>query len=106
MKLTDLDPQFLKMEVVDGKRIYRHVGTPGEADGIRFLCPKCFEANKGSGGTHGVMCWKPGTDAISGPGRWPMLGTGYHDLTLTPSIQLLGGCGWHGFLINGETSTC
>jgi hypothetical protein len=72
--------------------------------------------NGGKVGTHGVICWSEsaGTpaDAIPGPGRWKLVGTGLHDLTLdgdggrSRSVLLTGGCGWHGFVTSGEVTTC
>lgn len=87
-----------------------------EAQGIRFLCPKCFTLNRGPIGTHSVICWSRsrGTPdaAMPGPGRWRMDGTGYEDLTLNAdppasarSVKLEcrcgGGEGWHGFVTAG-----
>lgn len=84
-----------------------------EAQGISFLCPKCFAENKGPRGTHSVICWSRSRgvpeDATPGPGRWKLDGTSFDDLTLNAdppstarSVQLTGGCGWHGFITNGE----
>lgn len=82
-----------------------------EAQGVRFLCPLCFTKNGGPRGTHTVICWSRGAgeDAEPGPGRWSLHGTGIEDLTLhgdpvggARSIQLLGGCVWHGFVNNGR----
>lgn len=143
MRLTDLDPQFLRYEV----RIKEHefhkddgyMSQPGhahtdacwekrtgpsvympyadkieDAQGVEFLCPKCFAANGNSSrGTHGVICWSSSRgvpdDATPGPGRWRLVGTGYHDLSLmeepgkSRSVLLTGdGCKWHGFVTNGE----
>lgn len=33
---------------------------------------------------------------------WDRSGESFDDLTLTPSIQRGDGCGWHGFITNGE----
>lgn len=105
MKLTELKPQFLA-RVSDGHR--RYVDTIGEAQGVMFLCPRCYRANA-EAGTHYVMVWFRGRGVpdteVPGPGRWGASGGGYADLTLSPSIQLLGGgCDWHGFVQNGETT--
>jgi hypothetical protein len=120
LKLTDLDAQFLRYEHrADGHTYHHHVDTLAEAHGVMFLCPLCFKANGGPIGTHSVLCWSrsAGTPELAqpGPGRWQMVGTGLHDLTLngdmagTPgqgarSVQLTGGCGWHGFVTNGEAT--
>lgn len=83
-----------------------------DADHVQFLCPRCFERNKGAEGTHMVMVTLAGRnvpdDAGSrgkdGPSRWKASGTGLDDLVLTPSILLNAsqpvtvGCHWHGFV--------
>lgn len=89
------------------------VDTLAEADGVWFLCPKCFAGNGGPVGTHAVICWfvgKVADDVDPKPGRWTPTGTGLHDLTFVPSegrshsVLLTGGCRWHGFLANGDAS--
>lgn len=89
------------------------VDTLVEADGVMFLCPKCYAENSGPVGTHSVICWFVGkvTDDVDPkPGRWTPKGTGLYDLTFVPSagrshsVLLLGDCGWHGFVSNGEAS--
>jgi hypothetical protein len=89
------------------------VDTIAEADGVWFLCPKCFVANGGPVGTHGVICWFVGKvpdDIDPKPGRWTPTGTGLHDLTFVPSagrsssVLLTGGCGWHGIVSAGVAS--
>lgn len=124
MKLTDLEPRFLRWErrelgaPTDSPRatevIWHHVDSLAEAQGILFLCPKCFVANGGRVGTHSVVCWSRSRgvpdDATPGPGRWTLEGTGFHDLTLngdggSRSVLLTGGgCAWHGFVTNGEVT--
>lgn len=106
MRLRDLEPKFLKL--VDSNGSSRIVDSLAEADGLWFLCPKCFAKNGGAAGVHGIKCWFEGKvppTAQPGPGRWIPNGTGIDDLTFTssisPSIQLLGGCRWHGWIENG-----
>jgi hypothetical protein len=110
VKLTDLDGQFLK---IDDHKSYHVVESIDEAQGVMFLCPKCFAANRGKVGTHSVLCWFAGRgvpdDMSPKPGRWNPSGTGIYDLTFVPpgavSVLLLGGgCGWHGFVTNGDAS--
>lgn len=120
-KLRELEAQFLRYErrelglPTDSPRashvVHVYVHTLAEADGIFFLCPKCFAANGGKVGTHGVLCWfedRVPDDVVPGPGRWKPTGTGYDDLSFVPgkhsnSVLLLGdGCGWHGFVTNGS----
>lgn len=109
-RLLELEAEFLQ---VIGPKTYQRVKTLGEAHGICFLCPKCFAENKGSIGTHSVICWSRsrGTpnDIQPLPGRWRMDGNDLNDLTLNAeepngarSVLLLGGCGWHGFVDNGN----
>jgi len=35
---------------------------------------------------------------------WTRTGDTFETLTLTPSIQRVGGCGWHGHITNGEAA--
>lgn len=116
MRLTDLEPVFLKREKQEDG--VHHIGVDGiaEAQGIMFLCPLCFEGNKGPVGTHHIICWSRlrgiPDDAAPLPGRWSLVGTGFADLTLVgegptgqSSVKLTSGCMWHGNIVNGEVST-
>jgi len=111
VRLLDLAPQFLRF-VPGEPKTFASCEQLAEADGIEFLCPKCFAANNGPIGTHAVICWFEGKvpdDLRPNPGRWNPTGTGYHDLSFVPgaksnSVLLLGGCAWHGFLQNGEVT--
>lgn len=89
----------------------RPVDMVAEADGVFFLCPKCFAANGNSNvGTHGVRCWFKGVpdSYVPGPGRWNPQGTSIDDLSLVPpgmcSVQLNGGCNAHFNVTNGQIS--
>jgi hypothetical protein len=131
MKLTDLDPKFIRHQrehheagesasgsiyaTAGESDVMVTVGTLGEAQGVRFLCPACFAKNGGKVGTHMVVCWSRSRgvpdDVDPKPGRWTLDGTGMDDLTLNGdppgnarSVLLLGGCGWHGFITNGEAT--
>lgn len=104
MKLTDLSPEWIKHTEPDHQR---HVESMAEANGIWFLCPLCMDRrNRGEKvHVHGVLCWTHQVQAgiDPGPGRWEMKGTGFDDVTLSPSVHLTGpGCGWHGWITNGE----
>lgn len=106
MRLTELNPSFVKRD--DDKR-FHDVTTLNEADGVMFLCPKCFIANGGEVGTHSVLCWSPGVPQTTDPkpGRWNLIGTGFGDLSLvagSSSVKLTQGCMWHGFVTNGEVT--
>jgi hypothetical protein len=112
MKLTDLEATFLKIQSISPQTIFRMTNSLAEAQGIQFLCPKCFAANGGKVGTHAVVCWFNGRgvpdDLDPKPGRWNPSGTGYDDLTFVgpgaTSVLLTNpnGCGWHGFVTNGN----
>lgn len=109
---------------------YRWLEALDCAQGIVFQCPLCAArceqvvADDGTGyfkGAHYVICWfrnplnvKPVPDlATPGPGRWwvesgtsiDSLTLGHGEPPLNKSILLSGpGCGWHGFIINGEAT--
>lgn len=107
MKLLELDPEFLQYHDENGRIFHRHVQTIGEANGVEFACPKCFQINQGFIGTHHIICWDPTVPASArpGPGRWKLVGTGLHDLSLvagSSSVLLTAGCMWHGFIENGN----
>jgi len=109
MKLTDLEPVFLRWEKTPDGEYHFEVPTIKEATGIMFLCPKCWKANGGARGTHVVICWTPAVppDASPKPGRWNLVGTGFDDLSLvagSSSIALGAGCQWHGFVRGGEVT--
>lgn len=132
MQLTELEPKWLRYETkvevwtrrkddgtdeeVTGPRIYMPiVDDISQAQGVEFLCPKCFTENNGPVGTHAVICWSRSRgitdDVTPGPGRWMLVGTGFEDLTLNAdppnsarSVLLTSGCGWHGFVTNGEVA--
>lgn len=136
MKLTELDATFLRYErrpetpeeraftlgpayaqdapsALRLREFYVVVDSIEQAQGVEFLCPKCFAENNGRVGTHRVICWSRSrgiADEVKpGPGRWTLEGTGLHDLTLngdggSRSVLLLGGCAWHGFVTNGDAA--
>lgn len=107
----DLKPQFLRWD----HDVWHHVDTIGEAQGVRFLCPKCYREHGGPAGAHSIICWSRSRgvpdDARPGPGRWKLDGTGYDDLSLNAdppsgarSVLLDHGCHWHGFVTNGQAT--
>jgi len=103
VRITDLEAEFIK--IIDDKT---HIPCDiAEADGLFFLCPKCFEQNRGPIGTHAIICWRPHVAAERDPkpGRWEFTGTGLCDLTLvagSSSILLTSGCKAHFFVNNGS----
>lgn len=133
MKLSDLEPEFFdhKVELADqhhGRTLpdgsTQWGGFPVDtlqeqpillgADGISFLCPKCFGANGGAVGTHIIQVFFDsgnapdhlGRDSSGNRVRWSVKGTDISDLTLSPSVLVKTGCGWHGFVKHGEIETC
>jgi hypothetical protein len=110
MRLADLEPQLVRM-ISQGH--YEDVADLSEAQGIMFLCPRCYSRNGGAEGTHSVLAWFRDrgvpSDESPGPGRWVVLeGSGVDDLTLSPSINLENsrglGCEWHGNVTGGEVT--
>lgn len=114
LRLADLEAFFVRHERRDGSEYQVRVETIGEAQGVRFLCPKCFKAKGGPIETHSVVCWSSSRgiadDVKPGPGRWTLEGTSLADLTLgcepgkSRSVALIGGCAWHGFVTQGEVT--
>jgi hypothetical protein len=110
MRLTALDPEFIRWEDRDGKTYLPNAEGLADAQGIEFDCPKCRSpghrihvafANRGVLDHHG-------TRASDGrPTRWQVIGgTGFDDLTLSPSIDCTPSnpdC-WHGFITAGEAT--
>lgn len=106
MRLRDLNANLLKL---NPDRSMSYVDSVAEADGVMFLCPKCFAANGGPVGTHGVICWFVGRvpdDLSPKPGRWIPAGNTLDDLTFVgpeaASVLLTSGCEWHGFVRDGR----
>ncbi len=99
MKLAELEPRLLK--ITEDPKVWRCEGIAwSEADGLEFLCPKCWLANHGPIGTHAVICWKRHVPQTIPPipGRWDHQGSSLEDITLvagSSSVQLIGGCNAH-----------
>ncbi len=99
MRLVELNPQFVQS---GGEGISNADGSPVPARpgvGLTFDCPcGCNE-----------RCYTPFANPFDGgppvePNRpcWHRTGETFDTMTLTPSILRVGGCGWHGFITNGE----
>ena len=106
MRLSELNPQFLKAE---SKTTFRRDGDIKSADGVMFLCPKCY--NGTSVGVHSVICWQPtvSPEMQPSPGRWLIMGDSIDNLSLvagSSSVKLSGGCDAHFFIRNGEIVDC
>lgn len=83
------------------------------AQGILLFCPCGYGTDR----AHGLMipfanprnaplpprdhgpCTRNNSDEHP---RWTMSGSGLHDLTLTPSVDVGNDSCWHGFITNGE----
>lgn len=111
MRLITLKPQFLKLENSPGESAAaksKVVSDITEADGIMFICPKCYMDNgMTEKGTHHILCWTPKipTEVNPKPGRWNLVGTNFRDISLvagSSSILLTGGCNAHFWIRNGE----
>lgn len=110
---TDLQASFIKRYSNQAGHGFKTVPKLAEADGVMFLCPKCFaEDPPGPVGTHAVICWFAGKvpdDVDPKPGRWTPSGTGLSDLTFVPgeptravSVQINGGCEAHFNVVGGQ----
>lgn len=104
MKITDLNAEWLSH---GGEGVtYTATGLPvplRERIGVWMDCP-C-----GCGQPLAVTFSNPedglGPTRPDGP-AWERTGDTLETLTLTPSIQRLHGCMWHGFITNGEARAC
>ena len=108
--LRELEAQLTR--ITEPGRSYEYVDSLEDAQGIWFLCPKCYQENGGAVGTHQVLCWfadRGVSDEESpGPGRWNTSGTGLDDLSFVgpraASVLLTDGCRWHGFVRQGRAT--
>ena len=97
MRLVDLEPMWTETgpeNTIDPNRT---------GIGVVFNCP-C-----GCKSYIGVMFSNPLDGKQAFPDnrvKWKREGESFEDLTLTPSIRLLSGCKWHGFVTKGELITC
>ena len=113
MKLTELDPDFIKINDFIHDQNFKIVKDVKEADGIMFYCPVCL-ANQQKGAdihVHSIICWQPKvpSNIHPNPGRWNLVGTSFEDLSLingSSSVYLQGGCKAHFFITNGEIKIC
>jgi|SRR5581483_523604 len=106
MKLIDLEPRLFRLADINGDSAsLERVDSLAEAQGIRFVCPKCFVSNNGPIGTHYIICLFRDkgipNNIMQTIARWFVSGKDFSDLTLTPSILLPDNCMWHGFITNG-----
>lgn len=103
--MRELEAVFLKIE--DAKH-WREVDVITDADGVRFLCPVCFDDPPvGPIGCHSIICWQPHVDQshTPKPGRWTFVGTNLDDLSLvagSSSVLLTSGCAVHFHVRDGR----
>jgi hypothetical protein len=88
MKLTDLEPQFLKRSKPTE---YDLTNDIHEADALQMRCPACHWAwgRTGHGHVHTLTLWLPE------PPLWCFEGTGYKDLSLMAgrvAVTMTTGC--------------
>lgn len=104
MRLADLEPRFWRTggegitDSATGAPVPERLGC-----GLMCKCP-CGCADLLS-----VPFRNPldGGPSVYPDGKgWQRTGDTFEALTLTPSIQRVGGCAWHGFLTNGEFIKC
>ena len=104
MKLIDLNPRWVRaggpgITTRDRKPVPERLGV-----GVSFDCPcGC-----------GIRVYVDLQNPLDGGGphetaapKWTRTGTDFETLTLSPSIQRsdLYGCGWHGFVTDGDIKT-
>jgi hypothetical protein len=104
-----LEPTFLRFIE---EKTYEMTDEIALADGVSFVCPKCFVENgMKRPGVHSVICWSPKVPKTTSPqpGRWNLKGSGYEDLSLvagSSSVLLKGGCNAHFHVTNGNVTNC
>lgn len=79
-----------------------------EAQGVEFDCPKCANGHRiaVAFAGRGVLDHQASRAKDGRPTRWAVSGTGFADLSLSPSVDCTRSdpnC-WHGFITNGEVT--
>jgi hypothetical protein len=102
VKLTDLDPFFLRFNIdAQGNESHQRFSALTVAQGVMFYCPKCYDKPN----EHRLIVWFNHRDVspfAQPANRWEFSGNDFSDLTLSPSVDVTEGCRWHGFVINGQ----
>jgi hypothetical protein len=100
MKLTDLDPRWFYFD--------------GRLAGLTFLCPRCRKARLSAKTV--ILSIReqciifardfPANEGEIVPSKegftWTIVGMGFADLTVAPSIDASNSKHWHGTITNGE----
>lgn len=101
-KLVDLNPWFVDaggdgIKDADGKPVPLKRGV-----GISYDCP-C-----GCNETTFLRFENPldGSEPRTDSPKWKRTGDTFETITLTPSIQRVDGCMWHGYLTDGVLTEC
>lgn len=105
MRLTELKPAFVG---AGGPGISNSDGSPvpeRTGIGLIFDCP-CGKCN-----TRAFVAFENPLDGgvphiSKGQPTWQRIGDTFDTITLEPSILRVGGCGWHGYIRNGEIIQC
>lgn len=128
MKLADLNPVYISFPTrsEEGNWTYSRIaveevdGDPAGLGGIEFDCPQCklvpeqdeYLRNSKGRFWHRPLLYVPDAfdcDPRIGPGRWSMVGTGIHDLSLvagSSSVRCHAPCAAHFFVKDGEIEMC
>lgn len=109
MKLVDLHPEWY------GSHERQQRGEPNRL-GIVFDCPKCAAAGTLATCTLWGRIHVPFANPLDGtpalyPNGWQRTGENFESLTLAPSINAFEPrddrvSHWHGFVTNGQVTTC
>lgn len=99
-KLLELEPVFI--HYVDQYILFLPSTYIDHAQGLCFTCPLCENHSiLISFADRGVLDHQGMKNKEGKSVHWKISGTSFHDLTCSPSIELQGGCNWHGFIENG-----
>lgn len=100
MRLVDLNPRWIG---AGGEGVTNADGKPApKRTGVGLICDcPCGCADELVVEFKIALDGKPWRDEA-----WDRTGHTFETLTTKPSLQRVGGCGWHGFITNGEVTTC
>lgn len=102
MRLADLNPRFVG---AGGEGVSDKNGNPvprRSGVGITFDCPCGCGDRVFASFDNPIDGGPPLGDARP---LWSRTGESFDEMTLRPSILRIDGCGWHGWITNGEISS-